>query len=91
MNITKEEFLQAVDVIERYQKQLNEQINLSKTPIKLWEPYMNGGLPIRVRQALNHIIEHPFEYLEDVTKIRFLQTRNVGIDSWNEFVKLRGY
>ncbi|MBS9522397.1 hypothetical protein KI659_00060 [Litoribacter alkaliphilus] len=89
-NVSKSEYLSALDIVERYHKQLHAQIDFlscHKTPIEDWF----ANLPEEPSGRLKNILLHnpPFEYLEDITKFQFLRQRNAGEVTWTEFEKLK--
>lgn len=64
----------------------------TKTPVTDWinqHPQMSTKLSNILRGFYND--EPPFLYMEEINKHDFLCSRNAGIKSWKEFVKLRGW
>ncbi|MDD7914841.1 hypothetical protein [Polaribacter ponticola] len=103
MIITRDEYNNALDVIEAYQKQLFQNHskestpNNGKTKISDWIEFTRCG--VRLKKALEKLEVYnakekcytKIEYIEDVTKTIFLKQKSTGWKSWNEFVHLRGF
>lgn len=88
MQITREQYLEALDIVERYHRQFREQAlhQIEKTHMKTWLAAHGSQLRTQTRNALAE-----FEYVEDVTWDDFRRIRRAGKFGWEEFVKLRGY
>jgi len=101
--IKREDYLNALELIDQYHQQLNLQnvrcISTVKTPINEWE-FINK-CSTRLRNILYHKPiymgwdnqKNPngFEYIEDISRSLFFWQRNAGEATWNEFIKLRGF
>ncbi len=97
--ITREDYLNAIELIDKYHQQLKEQDfvnnNLSnKTKIESWINSLEYKLSVRLSNVLLKSQwgedEKPFKYIEDVNKKEFMRLRNAGKKTWSEFLDLRG-
>lgn len=91
MIVTKEQYLEALDVIEKYHSQIliiKEQINqLHKTRVEDWIRTVHVSQ--RLRNLL--LVNLPFMYIEDINKREFLMLRKAGKLTLNELEKLLGW
>jgi hypothetical protein len=99
--VTREEYNQALNIVEAYHKELTEKfinnLNINgKTVVSHWVRI------IACSKRLNNILmgehcsyderdEYRMQYIENITKKDFMKRRHAGKGAWNEFVKLRGY
>ena len=97
IKITKEEYLKAVEVIEKFHTQINKKVreieSLEKTSINSF--IINNSFPnarvvniLKDYEAYNRISEDKI-YIEDITKEEFLLHRNAGLKTWNIFEEAR--
>jgi hypothetical protein len=97
--ITKEEYLEALTIVEDYHKQLNLAVARHSYDGKriLVDDWVNENRPIphRVYQALIHTKQYGknkgkriFTYMDEVNMTDFLSIRNVGVKAWKDFLKL---
>ena len=86
--ITRKDYIEALDVVEAYHKQLLDLSPLRKTKIKDWDKLKEGSG--RLHKTLIGM-DSGIEYIEDFTSSTFLKHRNAGKKSWAEFKELRGY
>jgi len=98
MEVTRDEYLKALDIVEAYHKQVflfDAQLlrKNAKTKIRDWDKFWECST--RLQNNLQCMIfpktREPIEYIEDITRKLFMKQRNVGRKSWIEFSKLRGY
>lgn len=95
--ITREQYNQALDIVEQYHKQLKAEheatVNMQKTPFYRWLQENRTKIPTRILNALIFIGADEYDdfYLEDVTHYHFMRWKNLGEKSWKQFVELRGY
>ncbi len=94
--VTREEYNNALDIIEEYHKQLFKSLNIkemrsdSKTKVVEW--VLIDHCSVRLYNVLKFNKDDArMRYIEDITKANFIKCRNAGLRSWNEFVELRGY
>tara|TARA_R110000868_G_scaffold391214_1_gene661150 strand:+ start:329 stop:631 length:303 start_codon:yes stop_codon:yes gene_type:complete len=96
--VTEEDYLEALEVVTAYHKQLGRIIDYSKTvhirtPIELWFSGLEVEVSARLRNALlNNYFQNengkPFEFLEDINRRDFMKLKNTGEKTWKEFIKL---
>jgi hypothetical protein len=102
--ITKEQYLEALEIIDQYHFQQNKQQpekqdepQLIKTPIKDW---VDSFHPKEITTRLENILlghyrfgnkqnQPPFTYVEDVFYGEFMRQRNAGEKAWGKFCELR--
>lgn len=98
--ITREEYNEALDIVEAYHKQLfidsvrDAVKNLSNTPVLKWDkfPKCSTRLKSVLRTAERYNKENGSNYfIETMDWSEFRRIRNAGEKSWDEFTKLRGY
>lgn len=97
----KEQYLTALDIVEKYHNQLNLQIvsvndyhvNENKTFIEDWEGLIKCSARLRngLTGPYSVNIRKKVKYIEDLTIRDFFKIRNLGHKAWSEFEKLRGY
>ena len=96
--ITREDYLNALELIDKYHQQLKApdfvHANLSnKTEIESWINSLEYEPSARLSNALlevqRYASQKPFRYVEDVNKKEFMRLRNVGKKTWSEFEDLR--
>lgn len=94
--ITIKQYNKAVQIINEFHEQITKKIeDESKTTIREFL-VANKDLDTRTRNAL-HIIDNyhkedkDYVYIEDLDRGTFLEYKNVGKKSWENFVKARGY
>lgn len=85
--ITIEEYNKAVNIVEKYHKQVENKIRAKKTLACEW--YKLDECSTRLRGLLMFRLGE--DYIEDINYEKFKRTRNAGSKSWYEFEKLRGY
>jgi hypothetical protein len=103
--ITEREFLNALDIVKKYQIQISEMIseikiepNFGKTPILEWvkkqsENRNRGHNHVRLLNCLHNYCvwnDNNIKFIEDMTLKEFMTIRNAGMRSWNEFLILTG-
>ena len=92
--ITKEEYLKALSIVEKYhsltmskvQKMKEEIENTEKTPIKDWDKW--ELLPKRMKNAFRNMSD---VYVEDLNAEILSMMGGLGAKTIQEFIKLRGY
>ena len=97
--ITREEYLNALELIDNYHRQLNlleEAKNRKKTEIKDWINSLKTPISTKLSNILLDAFRFsegnpPFKYVEDVTKLEFMRLRQAGKESWAEFCTLREF
>ena len=99
--ITREEYNKALDIVEAYHKQLfiggvsNSLRSVGKTPLLEWKKFnlLKGRLPSVLEEIYNYNLEKKNKtiYLEDLVWLEFRRYRGAGKNTWDEFVKMRGY
>jgi len=95
--ITKEQFLEALRIIDAYHRQLLQESNPNKlTPIREWEKF--NECSVRLQNSLIKINEgsssgygYMEHFIENIDARRMLRVRNCGPKVINEFIYLRGY
>lgn len=99
--ITRKEYNAALDVIEAYHKQLfSEGVRRSSDDNRQTvDDWVNsfGWLPTRMRNVVTYCqpdystgeCERVFNYMDEITKMQFLNIRNAGIKAWSDFVSCR--
>ena len=90
--ITREEYLQAVDIVNKFHKQVSVVIDSigddGKTPMDKWLLKNRDNISTRLKNTLNGAYWHGelvFKFLEDVNEHKFLSIRNAGPKTWREF------
>jgi len=97
--ITKEQYLEALTIVETYHKQLNLAVVRHSYDGKriLVDDWINENrpMPIRVYQALIHAEQYgknkgkrTFTYMDEINMSDFVSIRNVGVKAWRDFLKL---
>jgi hypothetical protein len=96
MIITREDYLNALELIDLYHQQLNSSNGFSsnKTEITLWITKLSTSPSNRLCNILLYSPRwlgngEPFKYVEEITKYEFMRLRNAGESTWLEFIKLR--
>jgi hypothetical protein len=102
--ITREDYLNALEIIDNYHRQndLAEKVSnesstdkkINKTEIKDWINSLDRQPSTKLANILLDQFRFsegnpPFKYIEDITKREFLQLRQAGKQSWEEFLELR--
>jgi len=102
--ITEREFLNALDIVKKYQIQISEMIseikiepNFGKTPIMEWVEKQSknrhgGHNHGRLLNCLKNycVWNNNIKFIEDMTFKEFNTITNAGMRSWNEFLILTG-
>jgi hypothetical protein len=103
--ITEKQFLNALDIVKKYQIQISEIIsetkieqNFGKTPIMEWVEKQSknrhrGHNHVRLLNCLTNYCyrnENNIKFIEDMTLKEFMTIRNAGKKSWNKFLILTG-
>lgn len=102
--ITEREFLNALDIVKKYQIQISEIIsetkieqNFGKTPIMEWvekQSIRDGGQNhVRLLNCLKNYCynnDNYIKFIEDMTFKEFNTIRNAGMRSWKLFLELTG-
>ena len=85
--ISREEYLNALELIDKYHNQLNPP---NKVKIKDWDklPHCSIRLQNILLEYYDRKLERKIEYIDDTNRNNFLTQRNAGKASWNEFYKL---
>ena len=90
--ISREEYNEALDVIEAYHSQLFYINNdIGKTTISDW---MSLNINISKHRRLYNVLrclEINSEFIENLDEIKFMKYKNAGISTWKLFKELRGY
>ena len=92
--ITREQYNEALDIVEEYQKQLFLNNKQPRTLIPKWCAKNNPSLRlcnILERGFCYYNDNNEFESIERITEHAFRQIRGGGTKSWKEFQELRGY
>ena len=96
--IKRHEYLEALDLIERYHRQMDKEQELieknnKKTPIREWEKIDECSRRLRnLLFALPYCKEIYTEgFIEDISTRRLKRLRGWGKKSIDEFIELRGY
>jgi hypothetical protein len=90
--ITREEYNNALDIVEGYHKQVFDIAHIkkmrqhSKTRLFDWDKKNACGTRLR-----NVIDDNPDLFLEDINFNFFIKLRRAGRKSWLEFQEIRGY
>lgn len=95
--ITREQYLEALDVVETYHQQLRKNNNEENlTRIAEWNKF--NDCSIRLKNVLNNIrkgtpecIGYKEEYVENIIIHEMRKFPQCGNKSIHEFIKLRGY
>lgn len=94
--IKEKEFLDALNLIKRYQVQISEQARMAllakpKTPIDdFLKKYGNGMMPRLYNGLRIWADREPMYCIEDIVMPEFFKRRLLGVACWREFIKLRG-
>jgi hypothetical protein len=93
--ITKEEYLQSLEIIESYHKQLQNDINgVHLTPINQY--IFNVDCSIRLKNILKLIERGDYsrcheKYIENIDLKKMSRVMGCGQKTIKEFINLRGY
>ena len=83
MKITKAEYLSALYVVEKYHRQIKNDVNKHRIKIKDWLPTVKEDMPIRIFNFLElGVYNGTFEYLDEITRKRFLTIKGAGGKAW---------
>jgi hypothetical protein len=94
--ITKDEYLAALELVDRYHRQFNkvDAISNNKTLVDDWiienDDRISGRL-IRCLEATtwnNREYARAFKYMEDINRRSFYAPRNNGAKSWDELKRV---
>lgn len=94
--ITIEQYNKAIQIINEFHEQISKSIEVvSKTTISEFL-VVNKVLDTRTRNALIRIDDYykkdnRIMYVEDLDRTTFLKARDTGKNSWEKFIKARGY
>lgn len=95
--ITREQYLDALELIDQYHQQTDSSNKVleKKTELSEWLANLPRKPSLRLYNALmgnfsnrDYKVE-PYKYIEDITKYNFLRRRNAGKKTWKEFCELR--
>ena len=87
--ITREEYLDALELIDKYHRQ--EDVGESKGRILIRDWLVGADISQRLRNCLYNATEErhsPYwqlKYMDELTKRKFFQIRNLGKKTWKEF------
>ena len=93
--ITYKEYLQALEIVKAYHKQLQNDIDgVHLTPIR--EYVINADCSVRLKNILRLIERGDYEkchekYIENIVSKKMNRIRGCGKKCILEFIKLRGY
>ena len=92
--ITKDEYLAALELVDKYHRQFQEQENNNKTLVDDWiiknDDRISGRL-IKCLEAtnwLNRVNVRAFKYMEDINRRSFYAPRGNGAKSWDELQRV---
>jgi hypothetical protein len=95
--ITREQYLEALDLIESYHQQLR-QLNIERnlTPIAEWDKFDRCSRRLKnvlynIRQGTPSWVDYKEEFIENIQIHKMRKMPNCGKKSLNEFIELRGY
>jgi DNA-directed RNA polymerase alpha subunit len=90
MNVTKEEYLSALEIVEKYHEQILKDKraieDVDKTLVIDWLETVNAS--VRLVNALTKGKPKPFEYIEDINAEKFLKVKRVGKNTLEELEDL---
>lgn len=95
--ITKEQYLEALSIIEMYHKQLQQySIGRSLTPITEWDKYDMCSTRLQnvlyhIREGIPRCVGYKEEFIENIQIHKMRKFPNCGKKSLGEFIELRGY
>jgi hypothetical protein len=96
MMITKEEYLSALELVDKYHRQFEKVdiVSNNKTLVDDWiiknDEYISGRL-IKCLEATNWINREnvrAFKYIEDINRRSFFNVRGNGATAWNELQRV---
>lgn len=93
--ITRQEYLNALEIIDKYHRQnILIENESKKTEIRDWLNSLDKAPSTTLFNILLNTNGYgdgnpPFKYVEDVTQREFLRLRQAGKQSWLEFYELR--
>jgi hypothetical protein len=87
--ISENEYIRALVTIDQYHFQEQTKKVESLTPIKEWTDSRNMSNKLKSALLYNKYYNHQpvFTYVEEITKERFLNLRNIGQKTWDELEK----
>lgn len=86
MIVSKEEYLEALDVVEQYHKQIEQKVysgNKKKGKTNLKEWCRDNDIPMPIGNLYYHLPD--IEFVEDVKPIDLLKIRNFGKSNLRHF------
>ena len=95
--ITKQQYLEALEIVESYHKQLKENsVGHSLTPISDWDKFDRCSKRLQnvlydIRQGTPEWVGYKEEYIENLKIHKMRKFPNCGKKSLDEFIELRGY
>jgi len=90
--ITREQYLQALEIADKYHRQfLPADRDPSKLTIREWLAINSNKASTRLERALITLVEKGMIYVSDIHEFDMLRLHSVGLNTWKEFVTLRGH
>jgi len=92
--ITREQYLEALDIVETYHQQLKPDIK-TLTPIRGWSKFRDCST--RLQHVLDQIedgipyLDYKEEYIENIRIEIMAKVRHCGRKTLYEFIEMRGY
>ena len=95
--ITREQYLEALDIVETYHQQLRQfSVGRSLTPILEWDKFDRCSKRLQnvlhdIQQGTPSWADYKEEYIENILIHKMRKFPNCGKKSLDEFIELRGY
>lgn len=95
--ITREQYLEALDVVETYHQQLRQySVGHSLTPITEWDKLYRCSRRLQnvlfdIRQGTPDWVGYKEEFIENIQIHKMRKFPNCGKKTLDEFIELRGY
>ena len=93
--ITREDYLNALELIDQYHQQLNlsdvrRSSSSDKVKIKDWDKLSQCSIRLQniLLEYYDRKFERKIECIDDINRTNFLRQRNAGKGSWKEFCKI---
>ena len=90
--VTREEYLNALEIIDIYHRQTESSDSLDNVKIKDWDKLKRCSVRLQ-NVLLNYYdwnLKQKIEYMGDITRTNFLKQRNAGLAAWIEFCDISG-
>lgn len=96
--ITREQYLESLDIVETYHQQLRQHSDVRRTltSITEWDKFDECSIRLQnvlfnIREGIPHWVGYKEEFIENIQIHKMRKVPNCGKKSIEEFIELRGY